>query len=70
MVRVGQKVQFDPFEYIQSFGSSDHRGGIAVGTVVLVNYENQWFSVEYGEKPTLRTSFKFCDIGQVVTILG
>lgn len=70
MVSVGMKVQFDPFEYVHSSGSVDYRGSKVVGTVVMVNYEHQWFSVEYGKDPIMKTSFKFCDIGQVVTVLG
>ena len=69
MVVVGDKVKFDPFEDITGFGSSDNRGKLVTGTVVLVNYEHKWFSVEYGN-PKMRTSFKFCDIGNEVMICG
>lgn len=69
MVKVGQKVRFDPFEYLTGFGASDNRGSYVVGTVVMVNEQNQWFSVEYGD-PRMRTSFKFCDIAKGVDIIG
>lgn len=69
MIKVGQKVRFDPFEYLTGFGASDNRGSYVIGTVVMVNEQNQWFSVEYGT-PKQRTSFKFCDIGSVVTVCG
>ena len=64
MVIIGDAVQFDPFETITGFASEDNKGKQVVGTVVLVNYANKWFSVEYGDKQ--RTSFKFCDIGRSV----
>lgn len=69
MVEVGQKVWFDPFEVLTGFSSEDHKGTIVTGTVVLVNEEHKWFSVEYGN-PKMRTSFKFCDIGKAVKICG
>lgn len=68
-IETGQKVRFDPFSHIQSFGSSDIKGRFVTGTIVYVNKRNKWFSVEYGS-PALRTSFKFCDIGNGVTICG
>lgn len=69
MVKVGQKVRFDPLDYISVMGSLEVRGTIVTGTVVGVYKKHKWFSVEYGE-PKQRTSFKFCDIGQEVTIIG
>lgn len=71
MIKVGQKVRFDPFEAITGFGSSDNQGKPVTGTVVMVNEPHKWFSVEYnfgGGK--MRYSFKFCDIGQVVWLCG
>lgn len=69
MVAVGEKVQFDPFESITGFSSEDCKGNIVTGTIVMVNYAHKWFSVEYGN-PKMRTSFKFCDIGEAVKICG
>lgn len=69
MVEVGQKVRFDPFETITGFSSEDHKGNMVTGTVVMVNEEHKWFSVEYGD-PKMRTSFKFCDIGKTVNVCG
>lgn len=69
MVVVGDTVKFDPFEHLMGFGACDNRGKLVTGTVVMVNYEHKWFSVEYGN-PKLRTSFKFCDIGRAVKICG
>jgi hypothetical protein len=69
MITIDDKVQFDPFYAITGFASEDNKGKLVTGTVVMVNYANKWFSVEYGVRKT-RTSFKFCDIGQVVTVCG
>lgn len=69
MVQVGQKVRFDPFNEMTGFGSSDNKGNIVTGTIVMINEPHQWFSVEYGE-PKMRTSFKFCDIGKEVNVCG
>lgn len=69
MIKVGQKVRFDPFKEITGFASKDNRGCIVTGTVVMVNYPHKWFSVEYGN-PKARTSFKFCDIGKDVNVCG
>jgi hypothetical protein len=68
-VKVGQKVRFDPLGYICGMGSLEVRGNYVTGTVVMVNRPHKWFSVEYGE-PKQRTSFKFCDIGEAVTVIG
>ena len=66
MVKVGQKVRFDPFYDIHAYGVADLRDYVT-GTVVLVHHKHQWFSVAYGDN---RTSFKFDDIGERVTIIG
>lgn len=64
MIQVGQKVRFDPFETASGFGINELRKEV-VGTVIAVYHKHQWFSVLHGE---LRTSFKFCDIGDNVHI--
>jgi hypothetical protein len=69
MVRVGQKVEFDPAAYVTGHGATEERGKIVTGVVVYVNTLQKWFSVEYSEHK-LRTSFKFCDIGEKVQIVG
>ena len=69
MITVDDKVQFDPFEVITGFASDLNRGKIMTGTVVMVNYANKWFSVEFdcgGTKQ--RLSFKFSQIGKDVKI--
>lgn len=69
MIKVGQKVRFDPFAEVRGFCSGDFKGDYVTGTVVMVNEPHKWFSVEYGF-PKMRTSFKFCQIGQAVKICG
>lgn len=69
MVKVGQKVRFDPYGHIDGFGCTDIRGNEVTGTIVMVNYKHGWFSVEYGE-PKQRISFNFVDIGEAVTVCG
>ena len=69
MVTVDDVVRFDPFLHNIGFAADYHRGHKVFGTVVMVNYEHKWFSVEYGV-PKMRTSFKFSDIGEVVTLCG
>ena len=67
MIKVGDKVKFDAFESIP--GDVVRTRFITVGTVAYVNEKHGWFSVAYGN-PENRTSFKICDIGKVVTIVG
>lgn len=71
MIKVGQKVRFDPYREITGFASEDCRGKKVIGTVVMVNRPHTWFSVEYdchGVK--LRDSFKFSQIGNGVKLYG
>ena len=69
MVVIGDTVKFDPLKHITGFCSNDCRGNFVTGTVVMVNYANKWFSVEYecgsGKQ---RASFKFSQIGKDVTV--
>lgn len=68
-VAVCRKVQFDPFNGIRGPASSDVRKTVT-GTVIAVYPAHKWFSVSYGRKYKVRTSFKFCDIGDGVEVLG
>lgn len=67
-VKVGQKVQFDPWNDLKGLGIKEVRSAVT-GKVVAVYPAHMWFSVVYG-KHRLRTSFKFCDIGDGVIVLG
>lgn len=62
MIRVGQKVKFDPGAEFKGFNSEDSRGKKVTGTIKYINWRHGWFSVEYNE-PKLRTSFMFSQIG-------
>lgn len=64
MIQVGQKVRFDAMANCKS--SVEKMDTFTVGTVAYVNERHKWFSVKYGENQ--RTSFKFTEIGQNVTI--
>lgn len=66
MVKLGQKVRFDPFATITAMGIEDIRQLVS-GTIVYINWKHKWFSVKYG---SLRTSFQFCDIGKEVKVCG
>lgn len=69
MVKVGQKVRFDPFYCASGMGAEAVRGNPVTGTVVYINWAHDWFSVEYGE-PKQMASFKFFDIGKDVELCG
>jgi hypothetical protein len=66
MVKVGQKVRFDPFYGMKGYGVEVCREEVT-GTVVMINHKHKWFLVAYGNN---RTSFRFDDIGELVTIVG
>lgn len=67
MIKVGDKVKFDAFESIR--GDIVRIRLVTVGTVVYINEKHGWFSVAYGN-PEARTSYKMCDIGKAVMIVG
>lgn len=67
MISVGQKVRFKPLADVRCHGVTVIDDAV-VGTVVMINYEHNWFSVEYGDAK-MRTSFKFDDIGDKVHIV-
>lgn len=64
----GQKVRFDPFAAGYGYGIEDLRV-MVTGTVVSVYPKHKWFSVVFGE-PKQRMSFKFCDVGERVKLIG
>ena len=67
MIKVGQKVRFDPFESMTGNDIDTIRKKVT-GTVVYVNEKHRWFSVTY-KKGRFRTSFQFADIGKKVKLL-
>lgn len=69
MIKVGQKVRFNPFKYLHVQGTSDI-DAIVEGTVIYVSEAHRWFGVEYSDDgETWRTSFKFDDIGDNVKVV-
>lgn len=64
MIKLGQRVRFDLFQDISVPGYKPIKA-IKYGTIVYINEENRWFSVEYG-KDKRRFSFKFDDVGRAV----
>lgn len=67
MVQIGDKVKFTPLKDIRCHGVTVI-DALVTGTVVMINYKHSWFSVEYGDSK-MRTSFRFDDIGDKVTIV-
>jgi hypothetical protein len=67
MLKVGQKVRFDPLAYCDGMGAETYKGEIVTGTIVFINDKHRWFSVEYGGQ---MTSFNYADIGEEVTVIG
>lgn len=68
MIEVGTKVSFDAFGQMSN-QSIIREHLYTTGTVVYVNENHKWFSVEYGN-PKARDSFKFCEIGKEVKVIG
>ena len=67
MIKVGQKVRFDPFESLTGNDIDTIRKKVT-GTVVYINAKHRWFSVVYGNG-RFHISFHFCEIGKKVKLL-
>ena len=67
MIKVGQKVRFDPFGFMSGCGAEVIRRKVT-GKVVFVNTRHRWFEV-VDNKGRSRTTFHFCDIGKKVKLL-
>lgn len=67
MIKIGQKVKFNPFKGMQSMNTVGLPTEV-VGNVKYVNAKHRWFSVEYGDDVKLRISFNFNDIGNAVKL--
>lgn len=68
MIKVGQKVRYDPLAHVKGFALADLRTE-STGTVVYINEKHRWFSV-VNDESRLRTSFHFCQIGRDVKVCG
>ena len=73
-LQIGAKVIFVPFveeKGTKTIAEIKDARKKASGTVSYINEPHKYFTVEfmwYGHK--MRESFKFCDIGEVVEIVG
>ena len=62
MIKVGQKVRFDPHAGITSYGFTMVRGEVT-GTVVMVHHKHRYFTAEYeAGGQTFKCSFNFNDL--------
>lgn len=69
MIKVGQRVQFDPFKGIRVTGMADLQETFE-GIVHFVHPTHQWFNVEYVDNAGKRLiGFKFDDIGREVKLI-
>lgn len=68
MIKVGQKVRYDPFAEEFGMGICDCRQEVT-GTVKYINKKHHWFSV-VDDNSKLRTSYHFCHIGRDVKVCG
>lgn len=68
MIKLGQKVYFDPFTDLRGFSSDLNRGKKVTGEVVYINKPHKWFSVAF--RGNQRISFMFSQLGKDVKITG
>lgn len=69
MIKVGQKVRFNPFLGCRQYGFS-YMSDDLEGVVHYVHPTNRWFNVKYdGGDGMVLTGFKFDDIGKNVKIV-
>ena len=71
IIEIGQKVIFDPLDGVtlQMRGAKERERREVVGTVIYINEDHLYFTVEYYDGGcTIRTNFKFYDIGKTVRI--
>lgn len=62
MIKIGQKVSFDPWHGINSVLGSRNDDNVE-GRVIYINPKHNWFTVEYPlGNGKFRTSFHFCDV--------
>ena len=71
-VNEGDRVKFVPSTFMGKTYTDEEKELAAVeGTVFYINYAHQYFTAEYEIAGTKhKESFKFCDLGQEVTVCG
>ena len=67
MIKLGQKVRFDPLEGMLFYGADSFRTTVT-GVITAIYKAHRWFLVEYGEKK-IRMAFKFDDVGETVNFV-
>lgn len=65
MIKVGQRVKYDPFKAMSYLGVCEVRQVVS-GVVTYINHKRGWFTVENNG---IRTTFRFTDIGKDVRIV-
>ena len=65
MIEVGQRVKYDPFQYISYLGVGEVRR-VVTGVVTYVNQKRGWFTVENNG---IRTTYSFTDFGKDVRVV-
>ena len=69
MIKVGQKVEFNPFEGMRAYGATAIDVDVT-GKVIYINEPHNWFEVEYKSlEGKQKTSFKFDEIGKAVRLI-
>lgn len=72
MIYVGAKVWFCPYFAISGIDTPEERKSKRItGIISFVNWKHHVFTVQYESGGTTQLeSFKFCDIGQAVKVIG
>lgn len=69
MLGEGMKVRFVPFYNLsQHLTNDDNWRNAITGTIIYINWEHHFFTVEYSQNQ--RENFKFHQIGNEVRICG
>lgn len=69
MIKVGQKVRFNPFKDIRTYGLSNANENVE-GVVHFVHPTHCWFNVEYdGGAGKQLLGFRFDDIDKAVKLI-
>lgn len=72
MIGEGMKVRFVPhWNDSKTVTPAERKAAMITGTVVLINWENKVFWIEYGlDGRKQKEAFKFCQIGTEVIVCG
>lgn len=71
MIKVGQKVEINPFKDIRAAAGLGPINETVEGIVHFVHPTNRWFNVKYGSEGGERLiGYKFDDIDKTVKLIG